>query len=101
MPSPRLVLIGAGTIGRTHIDRIQQHPELELVGIADPTPAAKAMADRLGVRWSAEPVALLDQVQAEGAIVATPNAAHVPAALECLSRGIPVLVEKPVADTVG
>ncbi len=101
MPSPRLVLIGAGTIGKTHIDRIQQHPELDLVGIADPAPAAKALADHLGVRWSAEPVALLDQVHAEGAIVATPNAMHVPAALECLGRGIPVLVEKPVADTVG
>ena len=100
MPSTRLVLIGAGTIGTTHIDRIQRHPHLELVGIADPAATGKALANRLGVHWTADPVTLLDQVQAEGAIVATPNAAHVPAALQCLARGIPVLVEKPMAETL-
>lgn len=100
MPTTRLALIGAGIIGKTHIDRIQRHPDLELAGIADPTPAGQALADSLGVAWAAEPADLLDQVRPQGAIVATPNVAHVPVALECLSRGIPALVEKPVADTV-
>ncbi len=100
MPTTRLALIGAGTIGKTHIDRILQHPELALAGIADPTPAGQALAASLGVPWSAEALVLLDEVRPQGAIVATPNAAHVPVALECLARGIPALVEKPVADTV-
>ena len=100
MPPTRLALIGAGTIGKTHIDRIGQHPDLVLAGIADPTPAGQALAQRLDVPWAAEATALLDQVQPQGAIVATPNARHVPVALDCLARGIPVLVEKPVADTV-
>ena len=100
MSTTRLALIGAGIIGKTHIDRIQRHPDLELAGSADPTPAGQALADSLGVAWAAEPAALLDQVRPQGAIVATPNVAHVPVALECLSRGIPALVEKPVADTV-
>lgn len=100
MPTTRLALFGAGTIGKTHIDRIQRHPELELAGIADPTAAGQALAEQLGVPWAAEPVALLDKVRPQGAIVATPNVAHVPVALECLARGIPALVEKPVADTV-
>jgi predicted dehydrogenase len=100
MSTTRLALIGAGIIGKTHIDRIQRHPDLTLAGIADPTPAGKALADTLGVPWAAEPATLLDQVRPQGAIVATPNVAHVPVALECLARGIPALVEKPVADTV-
>ena len=100
MPITRLALIGAGIIGKTHIDRIQRHPELTLAGIADPTPTGKAMAEGLGVPWAAEPGVLLDQVRPQGAIVATPNVAHVPVALECLARGIPALVEKPVADTL-
>ena len=100
MPTTRLALIGAGIIGRTHIDRIHRHPDLQLAGIADPTPAAQALADSLGVVWAAEAAALLDQVCPQGAIVATPNVAHVPVTLECLSRGIPTLVEKPVADKV-
>ena len=100
MSTTRLAVIGAGTIGRTHIDRIQRQPELALAGIADPTPAGQALADSLGVPWAAEPAALLDAVRPQGAIVATPNLTHVPVALECLARGIPALVEKPVADTV-
>ncbi len=100
MTTTRLALIGAGTIGKTHIDRIQRHPELVLAGIADPTPAGQALAASLGVPWSADALALLDEVRPQGAIVATPNAAHVPVALECLARGIPALVEKPVADTL-
>lgn len=100
MPTTQLVLFGAGAIGKTHIDRIQHHPDLTLAGIADPTPAGKTLAQSLGVAWAAEPAALLDQVKPQGAIVATPNATHVPVALACLERGIPALVEKPVADTV-
>ena len=100
MTPTRLALIGAGTIGKTHIDRIQRQPDLVLAGIADPTPAGQAMALGLGVPWTADPLALLDQERPQGAIVATPNATHVPLALECLARGIPALVEKPVADTV-
>jgi predicted dehydrogenase len=100
MPPIRLALIGAGTIGKTHIDRIRRHPDLVLAGIADPTPAGQALAQSLAVPWAAEPADLLDQVQAQGAIVATPNATHVPVALACLERGIPALVEKPIADSV-
>lgn len=100
MPTTRLALIGAGIIGKTHIDRIQRHPSLELAGIADPSHIGKALAESLGVAWAAEPAALLEQVRPQGAIVATPNVAHIPVALDCLARGIPALVEKPVADTV-
>ena len=31
-------------------------------------------------------------------ILATPNALHVPGALECVAAGLPCLVEKPVAE---
>jgi len=44
MEPTRLALIGAGVIGRTHIDRIQRDPQLRLAGIADPTPAGQALA---------------------------------------------------------
>jgi predicted dehydrogenase len=100
MPTTRLALIGAGTIGKTHIDRIQRHPKLELTGIADPTPAGQALAASLGVPWASKPDTLLEDTHPQGAIVATPNVAHVPVALECLARGIPALVEKPIADTI-
>ena len=42
---PTLAVIGAGLIGRTHIDRILRHPALHLAAIVDPTPAGQALAE--------------------------------------------------------
>lgn len=100
MPPVRLLVIGAGAIGRTHIDRIRRAPELELAGIADPSDAGHALAESLGVPWTPDHLAALDRFVPQGVVVATPNAAHVPMALDCLSRNVSVLVEKPVADSV-
>ena len=100
MQPVRLLLIGAGVIGRTHIDRIGRDPHLALAGIAEPSAAGKALAEQLGVPWAASYLELLERTQAQGAIVATPNASHVGMAIDCLERGVAALVEKPVADTV-
>ena len=100
MNTTRLAVIGAGAIGRTHVDRILRAPNLELAGIADPTPAGEALARSVGAPWFADHLSLLDQARPQGAIVATPNATHVAVASDCLARGIPALVEKPIADTV-
>ena len=100
MQPVRLLLIGAGVIGRTHIDRIGRDPHLALAGIAEPSAAGKALAEQLGVPWAASHLELLERTHAQGAIVATPNANHVGVAIDCLERGVAALVEKPVADTV-
>ncbi|MDO8769799.1 MAG: Gfo/Idh/MocA family oxidoreductase [Burkholderiaceae bacterium] len=100
MPKTHIALIGAGAIGRTHIDRITRSSNLNLAAIADPTDAGKALAESLGVRWFADHRSMLDTVKPQGAVVATPNAAHISVALDCLERGVAALVEKPVADTV-
>lgn len=100
MLKTQLVLLGAGGIGRTHIDRITRSDNLHLAGVADPSEAGKALATQLGVRWFADHRDLLNEVRPHGAIIATPNALHIPMALDCLAHGVPVLVEKPMADTV-
>jgi predicted dehydrogenase len=96
----QIALFGAGGIGRTHIDRITRSSNLNLAGIADPSDAAKAMAQSLNVPWFANHMDLLDSIQPQGAIVATPNSLHIAQAVDCLERGVAALVEKPVADTV-
>jgi predicted dehydrogenase len=100
MSPTQLAVLGAGTIGRTHIDRIVRSENLQLAGIADPTDAGKALAQSLNVPWFADPIALLDAIKPQGAVVATPNSLHIAQALHCLERGVAALVEKPVADTV-
>ncbi|MEY2684040.1 MAG: hypothetical protein RJA09_1184 [Pseudomonadota bacterium] len=100
MHSTRLAVIGAGAIGRTHIDRILRTPQLALVGVADPTPAGEAVARAAGVPWFPDHRQLLEATRPAGAVVATPNATHVPVASDCLAQGVGVLVKKPIADTV-
>jgi predicted dehydrogenase len=100
MPDTPIALIGAGAIGRTHLRAATETPGVAIVGIADPSPAAKTLADEFGVTLYPDHHALLAAARPDGAIVATPNALHVPVALDCIAAGIPVLVEKPIADTV-
>lgn len=96
----RLAVAGAGLIGRAHIERIRDHDDCLLVGVADPSPVAADVARAAAVPLFDELPTLLDALRPDGVILATPNALHVPGALQCIERGIPVLVEKPVADTL-
>ena len=93
-------VIGAGAIGKTHIDRALRHADVELVGIADPAPQSEEFARRVGVPWFADYGQMLDVARPRGVMVATPNVTHARIATDCLERGVPVIVEKPVAHTV-
>lgn len=96
----RIAIAGAGLIGRAHALRIAQLHGCELAGFADPSSSAVALAAEHGVPLHGDLPALLANERPDGVILATPNALHVPGALQCLDAGVPVLVEKPVADTV-
>ena len=100
MSKKRLAIAGAGAIGRMHMARARLHPDCEVVAIADPSAAAQAFARENGAQWFADIATMLDAEQPDGVIVATPNANHLEAGLACIERGIAVLMEKPIADTV-
>ncbi len=96
----RLAVVGAGLIGRRHIDIIQEEPSVLLVAIVDPASEAQAIADRLGVPRFMDTNTMLRATMPDGAIIATPNALHAPVGIACASRGVHLLVEKPLADTL-
>lgn len=100
MSKTKLVVVGVGAIGRMHVERARLHPQCEVVAVSDPTPAGEAFARAEGLRWFADYASMLDEMRPQGAIVATPNATHLPVGLACIARGIAVLMEKPIADTV-
>ncbi|WP_213230525.1 Gfo/Idh/MocA family protein [Caballeronia sp. NK8] len=95
-----VAVIGAGLIGKVHIDLAARHDEVSLAAIADPTDAAKQMAASFNVPWFADYRAMLDTVKPKGVVIATPNATHARIALDCIERGVAVIVEKPIAHTV-
>lgn len=87
----RLAIVGAGSMGRVHAAQIAANGRCELAATVDP---AAEGADFRSI------AALLESGQAlDGAIVATPNHLHVETASALLEAGIPVLVEKPVAES--
>ena len=96
----RLAVAGAGAIGRQHAARVAALGQARLVAFVDPSPAAAAAAAQHGVPLYGELAAMLRDERPDGVVLATPNALHVPGALQCLRAGVPALVEKPVAVTV-
>lgn len=91
----RIAVVGAGAFGRKHIDTISKEPLARLVAVADPE-----AQDAFGVPLFRDHLEMLDKLRPEAVVVATPNALHVPVGLACVERRIPVLVEKPIAETV-
>jgi predicted dehydrogenase len=102
MAQVRIAVIGAGLIGRTHIGVLRSgNPDYTLAAVADPAPAASKEAQQFGYPIYAEIDEMLDRVKPDGVIVAVPNQMHVKVGLACIARKIPIVVEKPVADSVG
>jgi predicted dehydrogenase len=95
----RLVIIGAGTMGRHHLSMALANPEFEVVGVADPVAVLDSYRGK-GLATFADHRRMLDELAPDCAVVATPNVFHVPVALDCIERGVATLVEKPVGDTM-
>ncbi len=97
MPKDRIVVVGAGLIGRKHIELVRAGAEL--AAVVDPAPAALEIAEHNAVPLFPELSACLEQEEPDGVIVASPNHLHLQHGLACLDAGIPVLIEKPLADS--
>jgi predicted dehydrogenase len=90
----RIGLIGAGFMGRQHIDVIRAASGATLAAIADPVRPGE-----LAVEYPTyeDTAGMLEAEQLDAVIIANPNGLHVDTALECLEAGVAVLLEKPVA----
>ncbi len=99
MSKLRLALIGAGHLGRFHGKLLAANLDVDFVGVVDPLPAAREnVANECGTWAYADHRAIADRI--DGAIVATPTRYHHPVAMDLLRRGIPLLVEKPLAGSL-
>lgn len=92
-----IAVVGAGAIGRKHAAALAQSDKARLAAIVDPAPGASALAAAQGVPHVTSMADL--PAGTRGVILATPTGLHLPQALGCIARGLPVLVEKPVTAT--
>ncbi len=88
-------VVGLGSIGRRHA-RLLTGCERVVVRVFDEDPGAAA--DLTGVTSMANVDELI--AACDGVVIATPDAFHAPLTVAACRAGTPVLVEKPVSDTL-
>lgn len=91
----RLVVAGAGAIGRRHLAHIVEHPDLVLAAIVDPNPATETLAEAPCFHDITEV-----DIEADGIVIATPTQDHERTFSEAAKRGWHALIEKPLAPDV-
>lgn len=95
----RVGVVGVGHVGQHHARIYRDLPGVELAGIADSDPAKlQEIRQLLDVPAFQDYRELFGCV--DGISVAVPTHLHAPIARDCLERGIDVLVEKPLAETL-
>ena len=98
MQPVRTAVIGVGYLGRFHAQKYAALPESKLVAVVDARADARdRVAAEVGCRAVADFREILGEVEAVSIATTTPG--HFPIALECLERGLHVLVEKPITET--
>ncbi len=99
---PKVAVIGCGSVSVVHFEAITAIPGAELVAVCDAdAETLAAAAAQYGVPGFAAHQEMLDRVRPEVVHICTPHDQHVPVALDALAAGVAVVLEKPVARTVG
>ncbi len=92
----RIGLVGAGSMGAFHARVVANADCAELAWVADPDESRRTVAERYGSKWIPEP----DLGSVDAVVVATPTHLHREIALEVIAAGLPLLLEKPLADSL-
>ena len=95
----RIGVLGAGHLGRIHVQQLLEVPAFELVGFHDPHPEkCEALHKEFGATVFPNAEDLLAQVDVVD--IVTPTLSHFKLAKAALERGSHVFIEKPVTNTV-
>lgn len=101
----RIGLIGCGGIAHLHGNQLANIPDAEIVALND---NSQASVDRFKTAFPVTkdvPVfedyrEMLDKVEMDAVEISTPHTLHFPQAMDCLDKGLHVLLEKPMVCSV-
>jgi len=93
-------VIGVGAMGRNHARVYSELNDVQLIGVADINEKlASSVAQSYECKAHADYNDLLNETL-DAVSIAVPTTLHKKVALEAIQRGVSILVEKPLADTV-
>jgi myo-inositol 2-dehydrogenase / D-chiro-inositol 1-dehydrogenase len=94
-----LAIIGGGRVGLFRGEVAARHPAVEWIGLAEKNPnRAGEVASKVGADFvTGDHRELLRRPEVTAAIIATDEHLHVDPILAAVERGIPMLIEKPLA----
>jgi predicted dehydrogenase len=99
MRAPRIVVVGTGSAGRRHAKNLRQLGAE--VFCVDPREDRRAQAARelpgLAGTYASLAEAMEGTARFDGGVIASPPSAHVEQAMALMERGMPLLLEKPIA----
>jgi UDP-N-acetylglucosamine 3-dehydrogenase len=94
----RIGLIGAGRMGAYHVSTWEKISAGRLVAISEPDEAvARTRIGRHPIDWFADHRSLLERSDIDAVCICTPSEQHARIALDAISAGKHVFVEKPIA----
>jgi predicted dehydrogenase len=98
MDLTRILMVGAGKIGIVHALNASRQEGVQLCAIVDRNPKAFALYRSMGfnIPFFTDLDQAVAQTKPHGAIIGTPASTHIALTKSLLSRGVPVLVEKPL-----
>ena len=95
----KIAVLGAGHLGRIHLDIIKRMSEYDLVGFYDPDPhLSSKISEELSVRSFESMSSLIDATEIVD--IVTPTLSHFECAKQALLNHKHVFIEKPVTNTV-
>jgi myo-inositol 2-dehydrogenase/D-chiro-inositol 1-dehydrogenase len=94
-----LAIIGGGRVGLFRGEVANRHPAVKWIGLAEKNPnRAGDVAPKIGADFVTQShVELLKRPEVTCAIIATDEHLHVEPIMAAVERGIPLLIEKPLA----
>ena len=97
--SYNVAVIGAGAIGHDHIKSFNEHPQAQVIALAEVSPErGREAADKFAIPTLTEDYqTLLTRDDIDVISIALPNYLHAPVGLDALRAGKNVMIDKPIA----
>lgn len=95
----RVVVIGAGNMGRNHLRTYKNIEDVELLALADINPEAEKLADEYGIKYFSDYQKMFDELKPDAVSIVVPTPLHHKIGIDAMERGIHCLLEKPIAST--